>query len=473
MKKVGKKLVALSLVSAMAVSGLAACGQGGDDTKETKPAGTEAAGTEGTQTEAPAEGVTLKVAAFEGGNGKEIWEKIADAFEAEHEGVTVDLHTSSELDQDLTKDIQNGDIPDVVYYNLGQKSGFTENMLKENAVADISDVFDDELRGRILDGILDGTDAQPYGDGKIYLAPIFYSPTGFWYNKNMFEGENAKYTLPETWEDMFKLGDELEGTDTALFTYPVNGYFDSVIFAMLEQAGGMDFYQNALKYDANTWTSEEGKKVLDTVGTLVSKYTHKDTVSNATSGNFKVNQQNVIDGKALFMPNGNWVMAEMANSTPEEFNWAMMPVPKWEGDESRAVYTFTEQAWIPAEAPNMDMAKEFIKFMYSDTVVDILLNNTTTNAETGETAAAPIVAPVVGAADKLPEGVTKDVYASTSVADIVTVTGTWATTAPIEGLNVKDSIYAPIDSINTGAMTVEEWQTQLVDTFEKCAANLQ
>lgn len=41
-------------------------------------------------------------------------------------------------------------------------------------------------------------------------------------------------------------------------------------------------------YDANTWTSEEGKKVLDTVGTLVSKYTHKDTVSNATSGNFKV-----------------------------------------------------------------------------------------------------------------------------------------------------------------------------------------
>lgn len=288
MKKVGKKLVALSLVSAMAVSGLAACGQGGDDTKETKPAGTEAAGTEGTQTEAPAEGVTLKVAAFEGGNGKEIWEKIADAFEAEHEGVTVDLHTSSELDQDLTKDIQNGDIPDVVYYNLGQKSGFTENMLKENAVADISDVFDDELRGRILDGILDGTDAQPYGDGKIYLAPIFYSPTGFWYNKDFFEGENAKYTLPETWEDMFKLGDELEGTDTALFTYPVNGYFDSVIFAMLEQAGGMDFYQNALKYDANTWTSEEGKKVLDTVGTLVSKYTHKDTVSNATSGNFKV-----------------------------------------------------------------------------------------------------------------------------------------------------------------------------------------
>ena len=73
------------------------------------------------------------------------------------------------------------------------------------------------------------------------------------------------------------------------------------------------------------------------------------------------------------MPNGNWVIGEMAASTPEDFRWGMMPAPKWEGDETQTMYTFTEQMWIPAEAENMDLAKEFIKFMYSDTVVDILL----------------------------------------------------------------------------------------------------
>ena len=72
----------------------------------------------------------LKVAAFEGGNGAEIWEKITAAFE-EETGCKVELELSSELDQVLTKDIQNGDIPDIVYYNLGQESGFTETMLKE------------------------------------------------------------------------------------------------------------------------------------------------------------------------------------------------------------------------------------------------------------------------------------------------------------------------------------------------------
>lgn len=453
-----KKLVALSLVSALAVSGLAGCGS--SDKKDEGSKG---------------DGKTLKVAAFNGGNGEQIWKDIAEAFEKENEGVKVELEISSELDEDLTKDIKNKDYPDVVYYNLGQESGFTENMLKENAIADISDVFDDELKGKLIDGILDGTDVQPYGNGKIYLAPIFYTPTGFWYNKNLFEGANAKYKLPTNWDEFFALGDQAKKDGVSLFTFPQSGYLDATIYSMLEQAGGREFYNKALKYDKNTWTSEEGKKVLDTLGKLVSpEYTQEDTVANANSdGGYKINQQNVIDGKALFMPNGNWVMAEMANSTPDTFSWGMMPAPKWAGDESQAVYMFTEQMWIPKEAPNMDLAKKFVKFMYSDTVVDILLNNKTTNKETGEETAAPVVAPVKGAADKLPEGTTKDVYAASAADDVVSVTGTWATTKPIEGLDMKKNVYGPAESINTGDMTVEDWQKQLVETWEKCADNLE
>ena len=33
-----------------------------------------------------------------------------------------------------------------------------------------------------------------------------YTLTGFWYNKNLFEGENAKYTLPTTWEELSHSG---------------------------------------------------------------------------------------------------------------------------------------------------------------------------------------------------------------------------------------------------------------------------
>ena len=454
-KKMVKKLISVSLVSAMAVSLLAGCGgngsEGGDDSKSGEGGDSN----------------VLKVAAFEGGNGADIWKKITAAFE-EETGCTVELELSSELDQVLTKDIQNGDVPDIVYYNLGQASGFTETMLKEQAVADITDVFDDELKGKMLDGILDGTAAQPYGDGKIYLAPIFYTQTGFWYNANLV-GEGKDYALPTTWDEMFELGQQAKADGRALFTYPQSGYFDATIYAMLAQAGGTDFYNNALTYDAGTWTSDEGKKVLDTVAQLVSSDNiWADTVANAnTDGGFKINQQAVIDGEALFMPNGSWVVGEMANTTPADYEWGVTGVPKWSADENQAVYTFTEQMWIPADAPNIDLAKEFIKFMYSDTVVDICLANKTTNAETGEESDSPVVIPVKGAADKLPEGVIKSSFQTGD--DVVAVTGTWATTAPIEGLDMKGSVYGPIDSISNGDMTVDEWQAQLTDVWEQCA----
>ena len=463
-KKVVRKLMALALVSAMATSMLAGCGSGDDSGKDS-----------GKDADKGSEETVLKVAAFEGGNGTQIWEDIAKAFEESHDGVKVELEMSPELDKDLTKAIQNGDVPDVVYYNLGQPSGFTETMLKEEAIADISDVFDDELKDKMLDGILDGTDAQPYGDGKVYLAPIIYTPTGLWYNKDLFEGANKKYDLPTTWDEFFALGEQAKKDGHALFTFPTTGYFDATIYAMLAQAGGLDFYNDALKYDANTWTSDEGKKVLDTVAKLVGKdYTQEDTVSNANAdGGFKINQQNVIDGKALFMPNGNWVIGEMAASTPADYEWGMMGVPKWSEDESQSVYTFTEQMWVPADAPNMDLAKEFVKFMYSDEVVDICLNNKTTDKESGKESDTPVVVPVKGAADKLPDGVTKDCYAAATADDVVAVTGKWATTAPIEGLDMAKAVYGPVESINTGDMTVDEWQKQLVETWEKCADALE
>ena len=462
-KKVVRKLMALALVSAMATSMLAGCGSSDDSGKDS-----------GKDADKGSEETVLKVAAFEGGNGTQIWEDIAKAFEESHDGVKVELEMSPELDKDLTKAIQNGDVPDVVYYNLGQPSGFTETMLKEEAIADISDVFDDELKDKMLDGILDGTDAQPYGDGKIYLAPIFYTPTGFWYNATLV-GEGKQYEIPTTWDEFFALGEQAKKDGHGLFTFPTTGYFDATIYAMLAQAGGLDFYNDALKYDANTWTSDEGKKVLDTVAKLVGKdYTQEDTVSNANAdGGFKINQQNVIDGKALFMPNGNWVIGEMAASTPEDYEWGMMGVPKWSEDESQSVYTFTEQMWVPADAPNMDLAKEFVKFMYSDEVVDICLNNKTTDKESGKESDTPVVVPVKGAADKLPDGVTKDCYAAATADDVVAVTGKWATTAPIEGLDMAKAVYGPIESINTGDMTVDEWQKQLVETWEKCADALE
>lgn len=454
-----KKVTALLLSVAMIATLAAGCGS--SDKKED-------AGKDGKK--------VLKVAAFEGGNGAQIWKNIEKAFEEENKDVDVELHLSSELDKDLTKDIKNGNVPDVVYYNLGQPSGFTETMLKEKAIADISDVFDDELKKKLVPGITDNAAAQPYGDGKIYLAPIMYTPTGLWYNKDLFEGPNKKYDLPTTWDEFFALGDKAKADGISLFTYPQPGYFDATMYQMLAQAGGIDFYNKAVNYDKDTWTSEAGKKVTDTIAKLAQpKYVQADTVANANAdGGFKINQQNVIDGKALFMPNGNWVIGEMANSTPKDFKWGMMAPPKFSTtDEKHFIYTFTEQMWVPAEAEHMDLAKDFVKFMYSDKVVDLMIANEVTNKETGEKSAAPIVAPVVGASDKLPEGTIKDTYTLANSEGYEAVSGAWATTKPIEGFDMKATVYGKIDALNSGEMKAADYNKLLVDTWKKLAENVE
>ena len=444
-KKVVRKLMALALVSAMATSMLAGCGSGDDSGKDS-----------GKDADKGSEETVLKVAAFEGGNGTQIWEDIAKAFEESHDGVKVELEMSPELDKDLTKAIQNGDVPDVVYYNLGQPSGFTETMLKEEAIADISDVFDDELKDKMLDGILDGTDAQPYGDGKIYLAPIFYTPTGFWYNATLV-GEGKQYEIPTTWDEFFALGEQAKKDGHALFTFPTTGYFDAFFYALLHETMGSEDFTKALNYAEGIWDTDGAKKAFDIV-TKLATTVEPTTTANANDNDFRNNQQLVLDDKALFMPNGNWVIGEMADAPRADgFEWGFTALPAVEKDGERASYTFFEQIWMPSSAEHKDLGKEFIAYMYSDAAADIF-------AKSGA------IQPIEGMSDKL-DGDNK-LYYSIYDTGAVAVMDAFATTDPVEGVTVRTTFFDPVNSLVTGDKTEDDWVNQIKTDSDKLRAAL-
>ncbi len=421
-----------------------------------------------TSTETEGEDTTsqiLKVAAFAGGYGEDLWKSLVEEFEKQNPGVTVELTTASNLDEILRPQIQAGNYPDVIQYNIGQASGFAETLIKEDALLDISDVFSDPaVSSRIAEGFADNSITQPYGDGRTYLAPLFYSPCGLWFNKTLFQ--EGGYPLPETWEDMWALGEMAKEDGVDLFTYPVKGYFDSVLYAMLYQAGGADYYADALRYGENTWTSEEGDLVLDTISKLVTEYTMKETSANANSGNFMMNQQAVLDGKTLFMPNGNWIIGEMGEAPRVDgFEWGFMPLPAFTEGGDRYAYTFFEQMYIPAAAENADLGKEFIKFMYSEEAVNIMLNNTKKDAD-GNVVEAIVVQPVKGIVNQL-DGNNKLIYSIYEAENTYPALGSFAATDAIEGLELKPVVFGPIDSLLEGTMTKEQWKQDLVDAFAR------
>ncbi|MDD3796553.1 MAG: carbohydrate ABC transporter substrate-binding protein [Lachnospiraceae bacterium] len=392
------------------------------------------------------EGETLKVAAIETAYGADMWTQVCDAF-TELTGAAVELTTDKNLEDVIGASMKSGDYPDVVHLATGRPAALTETLIKEDGLENITDVFDMTVPGedvkvgdKIAGGFTESSLTNPYGDGENYLAPMFYSPCGLFYNAGLFAEKG--WEVPTTWDEMWALGDKAAEEGIALFSYPTTGYFDAFFYSMLYEAGGSEFFDKATNYEEGIWDTEEAKTVFDIITKLAS-YTEKSVPSNANNDNYLKNQQLILDNKALFMPNGNWVIGEMADAPRADgFEWGFMALPAITDGGDRYSFAWFEQMWIPAAAENIDLAKEFVAFMYSDTAADIF-------AQSGA------VQPLLGFADTL-EGDSKLYYSIYDDGAKVAL-GAFATTDAVEGVSFADTVFGTVNSLVSGDKTEEEW----------------
>src|SRR5690625_4189183 len=449
--KLRNLLFALSLT--LVAFGLVACG----DKDEDVLSGEQDNGTSEDE-------VTLHLAALESAYGSEVWENIIKNYEVLNENVTIDLTIEKNLEEVIRPEMQAGDYPDIFLLATDREEAVTETMIKENGLEDLSDILSMTVPGeegtvddKILEGFTDTLATNPYADGEMYLAPMFYSPTGLFYNKALLEEKG--WDVPETWDEMWELGDKAEKEGISLFTYPIAGYFDTLLGSMLYASGGPDFFNSAMTYEEGIWESEEATTVFETVEKLAD-YTHPNTVANANPNDFTKNQQLVLDNEALFMPNGSWVVDEMAEAPrADDFEWGMMPVPAFGDEGDRYSFTFFEQIWIPSEADNIEAAKEFLAYMYSDEAAETFLE-------------AGAVQPIEGIVDQLDEE--KELYYSVyEEEDVLPAMGTFASTNPVPGANINEELYEKIDSVMSGKVTYEEWQEAVEEVSGKLQPEMQ
>ena len=434
-----KKVLCTVLALAMALALLAGCGGA-----PASSGSTAASGSAGN-----AENATIKVAALVSGYENTypgMWQEVCDAFTAQT-GINVELTLEQNLEDVLNASMQGGDYPDVIHLATGRPAGLTEQFINGKMIADITDVLDMTVPGedvkvgdKIIEGFTETSATNPYGDGKTYLAPMFYSPCGLFYNAGLFEEKG--WEVPETWDEMWALGDVAAAEGIALFAYPTAGYFDAFFYALLYECGGPEFFTQATNYAEGIWDTEEAQLAFDIVAKLAT-YTEKSVPSNANNDNFTKNQQLILDNKALFMPNGNWVIGEMADAPRAEgFKWGFTALPAVTEGGDRYSYTWFEQLWIPSEAANKDAAKQFVAFMYSDVAAEIF-------------AKGGAIQPIVGFADKL-EGDNK-IYYSIYDNGAKAALGSFAATDPVEGVNFADTVFGTINSLVSGDKTEEQW----------------
>ena len=442
-----KKKFVLSSAALLATVGLVACNN--KTTTTDKPAETKSG-----------EKKTLKLAALESGYGKEMWPELIKAYEEANPNVKVELQSSKELEDELSPKMKAGDFPDVVMLALGRKKALPETLIKEKALADISDLFDMKVYGedkkvseKLLNGVLGSTVTDPYRDGKHYLAPMFYAPTGLFYNQGLFEQKG--WEVPKDMPAMKELAEKAKAEGISLFTYPTTGYLDSFFPALLANAGGVDLFNKAMSYEKGVFTSEGATKAFNALGELV-KNVEPSTVANANPQSFTKNQQLLLDNKALFMPNGTWVVGEMKDAPRADgFKWAMNAAPAIEKGGKRFVYSFFEHIWVPEAATNKKEAKEFLSFLYSDKAAAIFAKHNAAQ-------------PIQGVTSKLPAEL-QSLYKVVDEVDGV-INGNFIATKPVEGVNMKETLYGQIDSVASGQKSVADWQKSVEEVSQKLGA---
>ena len=454
-----KKLLALVLVFMLALGVLSACGTPPADTS-TPPAEDRTTPDDGGDVVEPAG--SIKVAAIETAYGTQMWVDVCAAF-TEATGIEVELVTDKNLEDVIGPAMQGGEYPDVIHLATGREAGLTEQFIKDKNIADITDVLSMTVPGedvtvseKIAGGFTETSLTNPYGDGKTYLAPMFYSPCGLFYNAGLFEEKG--WEVPTTWDEMWELGDKALEEGIYLFTYPTTGYFDAFFYALMYAAGGPEFFNEATVYTEGIWDSEAATTCFDIVEKLAS-YTNPITPAQANDQDFTQNQQLVLDNKALFMPNGTWIVGEMAEAPRAEgFKWGMTALPAVEEGGDRYSYTWFEQAWIPAGAVNIDAAKQFIAFLYSDTACEIF-------------AASGAIQPVLGIADTL-EGDNQLFY---SIYDdgAKAAMGNFAAYKSVAGLGTnREEFFDPVNSLVSGTLTRDQWVADWKAASDQMRANL-
>lgn len=460
----------------MAVGMMAGCGgsQKPTDNAQTPAqtsgqaeAKTEAQTTAGTETEAPAAvNNELNIAIFQGGYSEDYWEEVVRMFEETHEGVIVNMEISPTIADIIRPRIVAGNAPDFIALNDTAEDGLIVSLIKERGLLDITDVFDGDnyagtgkLQDDIKEGLLESTKCAPYGDDKIYLAPFNTGPQGLIYNKTYFADNNLE--LPVTWDDFFALQEKLPD-GRALFTYQgiYPGYMEEMLWPAIASAGGMEAIEKIWHYEEGSFNNPEVLGVLENIA----KISEGGYLLAGTVGmDHTQSQSEMMMGKAAFIVNGTWMENEMKDSPREDgFEFAMTPIPVARAGDERYIMDSCEQFSIPKDAKNPELAKEFLRFLYSDESVKAFAK------------ASGAVYATKTAADLSKEFLSESAYNMYAIYDqpnTKSLIMSFDALPDNSKLNVSDEVFNPLASVMNGEMTAQEWADSVEAAFAQIRAD--
>lgn len=356
-----KKVLSIVLATAMMSTLLAGCGSEGASTEGSSSApaaSSSAASSEAASGETPAaEPVTLKWAIWDQ-ETTQYWTDLKEAYEASHEGVTiemVDLGSTDYMTVLATELSGSGTDFDVV--TIKDVPGYA-TLVQKNAILPLDDYI-----------AADGVDLSKYAgatdqvtvDGSLYELPFRNDFWVLFYNKDLFDAKGVAYpTNDMTWEEYDALAREL--TDTTFGSQVYGGHYHtwrSTIGLM----GVLDGQHTILDGEYDFMKPYYEMVLAQEADGVVRKYTDLKTEGLHYSAAFS-------GGDVAMLNMGSWFIATMiTNLQTGEYdadlcgNWGIVKYPHAEGVEAGSTLGTITGLAVTAATDTPDAAWDFVKWV--------------------------------------------------------------------------------------------------------------
>lgn len=324
--------------AALAVGVLAGCGTGGAD---------------------PEDG-TLTFVTYTGGDAALKYENLIEAFEEANPGVTVELEEvagDTSYDQLIRSRIQAGTAPDIfeVLNGVGGMRPYVEADL-------LTDLSDEPWVAHLLPSIAGQAAAI---DDREYAFTTQVSTQGLFYNKAIFEENELE--PPADWDAFL---DAIETLKAAGVTPAAVGGADgwTLWLQTIVQAVNQEAFQEAnsaaaaalLDGSEKFSDSDEWREVLEGFQELVELGVYDP---NASGIDFTASANEFANGKAAMLVQGDFALNAVRTANPDiEIGYVPFPAVD-RGDEAAVALSPGGILAIPTDAPNAELAKEFLRFL--------------------------------------------------------------------------------------------------------------
>jgi N-acetylglucosamine transport system substrate-binding protein len=315
----------------------------------------------------------LEIQYFVGGYGDSWWKEVIEDFQEEYPDVTITEHAGPNVNDEMRSRWVSNDPPDVVYID-GAGSSETQ-MVEDGQLMDLTDWLGEVETAdgeQLSESFI--VDPATY-DGQIYTLPLVFDTWGTWYNSAKFEEEG--YEVPADFDSyMSTMGDiqDNEGIDPFVTTGQHPYYFlRGVLTPAFGAAGGDELLADIVTGAEGVWEREEVVAQMEKVAEM-QEAGYID--EGFAAFNHTQSQMNFLLGDNAFIPVGFWLPNEMANDTPEDFDFGFIPSPMQDEGEPYAIVPDLRPLAVAENANNPDAAKAFVEFVFTQEYATLFSEHT-------------------------------------------------------------------------------------------------